>query len=267
MQLGKSVLNGLHDGVVALVRLPIDGVQHAQPPASPIVEATLALLHQSVRRNFARHLASGGTGFDDFVFAAPYCGMNRQDIEAVEEALLASGHRFDWSASISVAERPDAYKGGGDTSADFMFEHAEAEIAAVDALGRTQCGQGDNVVRHDANIVGTARYIRTNERVLAYLTEGVPPGTIAIIDDSGGTLTAPIIDQFTGILCAGGTVRSHLGILSREFGIPCFMNAKLNGIRDGDQVEIEASAPARTTEDYQTATERTGRVWRIGEPA
>lgn len=41
------------------------------------------------------------------------------------------------------------------------------------------------------------------------------------------------------------------------------MNAKLSGIRDGDRVEMEASADARTTEDYQTSKERTGRVWRL----
>lgn len=245
-----------------MARLPIDDVLYAKPPASPIVEATLALLHQAVRRKYAEHLARGGADFGDFVFAAPDCGMTRDDVQAIEQALLDAGHRFDWSAAISVAERPDAYKGGA-AGGDFMFEHADAVTSAPGADGRAQCGQGDNVVRHDADVVGVARYIRSNDRVLAYLSEGVPPGTIAIIDDSGGTLTAPIIDQFAGILCAGGTVRSHLGILSREFGIPCFMNAKLNGIRDGDRVEMEATADARTTEDYQTGTDRTGRVWRL----
>jgi phosphohistidine swiveling domain-containing protein len=245
-----------------MARLPIDDIQFAGVPASPIVEATLALVQQKVRDSYARHLAAGGKDFDDFAFGAPDCGITRADMESVEAALLESGHRFDWSASISVQERPDAYKGGGDDSADFMFEHAEADVG-MEPDGRARVGQGDNVVRHDALVRGTARYIRSNERVLAYLTDGVPPGTIAIIDDSGGTLTAPIIDQFAGILCAGGTVRSHLGILSREFGIPCFMNAKLNGIRDGDCVEMEATAAPRTTEDYQSGTERTGRVWRL----
>lgn len=244
-----------------MARLPIDDVLYAKVPASPIVEATLALLQQKVRRKYAKHLAEGGQGFDDFVFGTPDCGITRADIDGVEAALLEAGHRFDWSAAISVAERPDAYKGGADSSADFMFENADAVTTPTDADGKAQAGQGDNVVRHDANVTGTARYIRSNERVLHYLTDGVPADTIAIIDDSGGTLTAPIIDQFTGILCAGGTVRSHLGILSREFGIPCFMNAKLNGIRDGDRVEIEATADARTTEDYQMGNERTGRVW------
>ncbi len=100
-----------------------------------------------------------------------------------------------------------------------------------------------------------ARFVRTVS------LNGAPPADSRKLPH----LTAPIIDQFAGILCAGGTVKSHLGILSREFGIPCFMNAKLSGIHDGDRVEMEASADASTTEDYQTSKERTGRGWRLIE--
>lgn len=243
------------------VRLPIDDILYAKPTASPIVEATLALVLERIRDKLTTHLENGGASYDDFVFGSPDCGVTRKDFEAVETALLASGHRFDWSAAISAKERPEAYKGSDVARADLVFEHPDAVVEPAGADGRARCGQGDNVVRRTSNVIGIARYVRTNERVLAWLADGVPHGTIAIIDDSGGTLTAPIIDQFAGILCAGGTIRSHLGILSREFGIPCFMNAKLNGVRDGDRIEMEASAEARTTEDYQSGAERTGRVW------
>ena len=37
----------------------------------------------------------------------------------------------------------------------------------------------------------TALYIRSPAQVLKYMTDGVPANTIAVIDDSGGTLTAP----------------------------------------------------------------------------
>ena len=100
-------------------------------------------------------------------------------------------------------------------------------------------------------------------RSLELLTNGVPDETIAIIDDSGGTLTAPILERFKGVICAGGTVRSHLGILTREYGIPCLMNAKISGIREGDRVEIESTASAKTAEAYQTGVEMTARVWRV----
>jgi phosphohistidine swiveling domain-containing protein len=105
-------------------------------------------------------------------------------------------------------------------------------------------GTGDNVFRARADVAGTARYVSTVETVMEMLTEGVPEGTIAIIDDSGGTLTAPILGDFTGVVCMGGTIRSHLGILTREFGVPCLMAATLDGLKDGDQVTVEYSKPA-----------------------
>ena len=81
--------------------------------------------------------------------------------------------------------------------------------------------------------------------------------------DSGGTLTAPILEQFKGVICAGGSTRSHLGILTREYGVPCLMNARISGIHHGDLVEMETSAPAKTAAAYQSGTEMTANVWRL----
>lgn len=240
--------------------LPMDGVRQGNPPSSPLVEATLSLVQDIVRRAFAE----SGRTWTDFRFAAADGAITADAIAQVETRILATGYRFAWSAAISVDERPDIYQPRGEQGQlDESFSHPDAPQGAPDADGRALAGEGDNVVRHDTDAVGTARFIRTNERVLAYLTDGVPPGTIAIIDDSGGTLTAPIIEQFHGVICAGGTVRSHLGILTREYNIPCVMNAKIAGIRDGDRVVIEATAAAKTTEDYQQGVDRVARVWRL----
>ena len=132
----------------------------------------------------------------------------------------------------------------------------------TDPQGRVLCGIGDNVVGYPEHTSGTARYIRSSDRVLKYLSDGVPPGTIAVIDDSGGTLTAPILEQFAGVICAGGTVRSHLGILTREYGIPCLMNAKVADIIEGDTVVLETTAAAKTAEAYQQGIAMTARIWR-----
>lgn len=239
-------------------RLPIDELRHVSPPASPLVEATLSLIQDMVRRKYAE----SGLAWQDFRFAHADAAITAADIAAIEQRILATGHRFDWSASISADERPDIYKPRDGGQADESFSHPDAPQGAADADGQALAGVGDNVVRHDRDVSGVARFIRTNARVLGYLTDGVPPGTIAVIDDSGGTLTAPIIEQFAGVICAGGTVRSHLGILTREYNIPCVMNAKIAGIADGDEVTIEASAAAKTTEDYQQGIERVARVWR-----
>jgi phosphohistidine swiveling domain-containing protein len=239
-------------------KLPIDDVRHARPPASPLVEATLDLVHDMVRRKFN----ISGMTWDDFCFAGTDALISHADFSDVEAKILASGHRFDWSAAISVKERPEAYKPvAGTDITDAGFVHPEAPSGAADERGYALRGCGDNVVRHEKDVSGTARYIRTNDRVMGFLSDGVPPGTIAVIDDSGGTLTAPIIEQFAGVICAGGTVRSHLGILTREYNIPCLMNAKVAGIKEGDQVVIEASADAKTTEDYQKGVERVARIW------
>ena len=114
-----------------------------------------------------------------------------------------------------------------------------------------------------AREMSEGRYVRSSDRVIEYMKNGVPEGTIAIIDDSGGTLTAPILEHFAGIVCAGGTVRSHLGILAREYGIPCLMNAKIRGIHDGDRLEIETSAEAMTAEAYFGGQAKLARVWKV----
>ena len=185
--------------------------------------------------------------------------------EANEARLLEYGYRFEPSAMSSPAERPEAYKDSGLFDEDFSFEHAEAPTAVSDANGRELRGVGDNVVTHAQNLVGTARYVRTTDKVLECLTGGVADGTIAIVDDSGGTLTAPVLEKFSGVLCAGGTARSHLAILTREYNIPCLMNAKLSGIRDGDRLEVEVTAKAKTADDYSANREVVARVWRLAQ--
>lgn len=245
-----------------MTRLYGDTDKFGEECSTPVVEA----FHLAVRDLVRRRFAESGRPWSEFVFGDAITRMTREDFAAIDARLLAYGHRYAWSAVVSQRERPEAYvaaQGVDEDLGDFSFEHPEAVVGPVDASGLEQRGVGDNVVRHDADLVGTARYIRSSAMVLNYLEHGVPPGTIAVIDDSGGTLTAPILEQFAGVLCAGGTVRSHLGILTREYGIPCFMNARLSGIREGDTVRMECTATARTAEQYQQGVEQTGRVWKV----
>ncbi len=238
-----------------------DSDKHGNESASALVEA----FHSAVRDLVRQRFAASGVAWNAFVFDGAQSQLTVDDFAAIDRRILELGHRYDGSALVSVRERPQAYKPpAGQTGdlADYSFEHADAPTAAADADGWEQRGVGDNVVPYDTNVTGIARYVRSSERVLDYLTNGVPPDTIAIIDDSGGTLTAPILEQFKGVLCAGGTTRSHLGILTREYGIPCFMNAKLSGIREGERVMLETTARARSAEAYQQGIEMTARVWR-----
>ena len=245
-----------------MARLYTDNDRYGVAEALPLVEAVHSQLRAIVRRKLDEH----GHDWSSFVFGAADSLVNGEEIEAIERKIAATGHRLQWSAMISVVERPDLYvatEGFDDDLSTFSFEHPEAVVAPPDSAAREQRGIGDNVVRRATNLVGTARYVRTSQQVIAFMKDGVPPGTIAVIDDSGGTLTAPILEGFAGVICAGGTVRSHLGILTREYGIPCLMNARISGIRDGDRVEIETTAEARTAGSYQRGEEMPARIWRI----
>jgi phosphohistidine swiveling domain-containing protein len=228
----------------------------------PIVEA----YHSAIKALIRRRLEESRCGWRDFVFGTSYELLTTADMKEIERQVLESGYRFQSSAMISALERPDAYlpiPGSEGNPDEFSFQHPEAKTAPPDDEGRLLVGQGDNVVEHSTNVVGTARYFRSIKDVAEALSNGVAKGTIAVIDDSGGTLTAPILEQFAGVICAGGTVRSHLGILTREYGIPCLMNSRVTDIRNGDQVELEVSGPAKTTEAYQTGIDMSVRVWKL----
>jgi hypothetical protein len=244
-------------------KLFFDSDKYGDESASGVVAAFNGVIQDIVRQRFQ----DSGQNWKDFVFGDAVDGISKDDFKRVEQELLAAGHKFDWSAAISQRENPEAYKPAAGVSdsdlATFCFNHPEAPTSEADTDGRELRGVGDNVVRYNEDISATARYVRSTDRVLDWLTNGVPANTIAVIDDSGGTLTAPILEQFKAVICAGGTVRSHLGILTREYGIPCLMNAKVSGIMEGDTVLIEASAKAKTAEDYQSDREVTARVWRV----
>lgn len=235
-----------------------DKFESSEGPA--VVEA----FHSAIKDLIRARLDDSGLAWKDFVFSKEYELITAEEIEKIEQSVLRSGYRYQTSAVISYVERPEAYKpieGADATSDTFSFEHSDAVTGAVQE-GRQKRGQGDNVVEFPRNVIGTARYYRSIEDVMTGLHEGVPEDTIAIIDDSGGTLTAPILERFTGVVCAGGTVRSHLGILTREYGIPCVMNSKISGIVNGDIVEIGVSGPAKTTEAYQKGREMSVPVWK-----
>ena len=221
------------------------------------VEATgsAKLFHTAIRALVKRRLAESGGDWNSFVFDRSYDMVSAKDFEAIEAEILATGYRFDISAVISATEAPEKYKA--------PIADAESVSSNVAENGRLLVGQGDNVVRYPENVRGIARLVRTTEDVMDLMVNGVPPDTIAVIDDSGGTLTAPILEGFKGVVCMGGTVRSHLGILSREYGIPCLMNSKIGGVKTGDRLELNVSAAIRTAQDYQKGIEKSAEIWKL----
>lgn len=240
-------------------RLPTDTDRYAREPANVLVAA----VHGSVRDLVRRRWQESGLSWADFAGDAADRMITTADLAAIDGAVLATGHRYAVSALVSARERPDAYRGTDTASGPIGFSHPDAPSSGPDPDGRCLVGVGDNVVRRPVNVRGFALYVRSSDEVIALMQAGVPKDSIAIIDDSGGTLTAPILESFAAVVCAGGTVRSHLGILTREYGIPCLMNVKLSGVVTGDMIELETNAAARTADSYQRGEEMPARIWKV----
>ena len=68
-------------------------------------------------------------------------------------------------------------------------------------------------------------------------------GVIVLVRDAGATFLSPIFHELAGVVCTGGTLRSHIGIVSREFQVPCIMGAVfVDGEPDNDiTVELDCS--------------------------
>lgn len=219
--------------------------------ATPTVEK----YHAAIRALVAERFEASGKSWEEAV-NDPELALTREDFERVEAELLAEGYKFDVSATISLKEEPDKYKP--------LAGIANSGENESDEEGRPIVGHGDNVFKAPADVSGTARYISDVDKVMEMLTEGVPENTVAIIDDSGGTLTAPILGDFKAVVCMGGTVRSHLGILTREYNVPCLMNAQLDGLADGDEVTVEYSKPAADAyADAASASEHRARIIKL----
>ena len=95
-----------------------------------------------------------------------------------------------------------------------------------------------------APVRGRIRAMETPDDVLELMDTGAD-GVIALVRDAGATFLSPIFHELTGIVCTNGTNRSHIGIVSREFQVPCVMACVFTGSEPvtGDEVELDCSGP------------------------
>jgi signal transduction protein with GAF and PtsI domain len=74
------------------------------------------------------------------------------------------------------------------------------------------------------------------------LMDSTAEGVVACVADAGATFLAPIFDELTAVVCLSGTPLSHIGIVSREYQVPCVMGTALSAEpADGDEVEVDCS--------------------------
>ncbi len=64
--------------------------------------------------------------------------------------------------------------------------------------------------------------------VLDLLAEGAEDA-IVLVRDAGATFLSPVFPELAGVICTGGTPASHVGIVSREFQVPCAMGVTFTG--------------------------------------
>ncbi|MBV6755115.1 PEP-utilizing enzyme [Rhodococcus opacus] len=88
-------------------------------------------------------------------------------------------------------------------------------------------GTGIKAFTSDAEAIGTIRFLDSPEEVLDFV-DGPDVATTVVISRGGTTtfMSPALMAGVAGLITLQGAPESHLGILSREFGIPCVMSTE-----------------------------------------
>jgi hypothetical protein len=90
--------------------------------------------------------------------------------------------------------------------------------------------EGFNSFETDKRPIGTVKYLPDPKSVIALIQSGKLKEHIVLAQGGTTTFLAPVLSMGAiGIITLSGAPESHLGILSREFQIPCVMTAYLKG--------------------------------------
>jgi phosphoenolpyruvate-protein kinase (PTS system EI component) len=130
----------------------------------------------------------------------------------------------------------------------------------IDSLtGYDLVGQGQNVFEHEP-VEGPTRWLDSPDDVIDFVTGGDISDTIVISRGGTATFIAPTLTAgVRGLITLNGGPESHLGIVSREFGIPCVMSVAFSeGITTAAGETIPADG---TIVRLDTATTPTAAVY------
>jgi phosphohistidine swiveling domain-containing protein len=212
------------------------------PESTALSKMTREAVFATVQKN----LAAMDAPWNEVVNARTMELFSPEDGERIAEDVwtqfqMVEGRKLYAGCEVAARERPDRY---------VLRSDAMAAQESVADLPEGAIADGDNAFRAD-DLEGTILVIREVKEVDRLMREGVPEGTIGLIDDAGGTMTAPILEEFDGVLCLAGTVRSHLAIIAREFGVPVLMNVHTaRTLETGERVRVQYSADPQNVDAY-----------------
>jgi phosphoenolpyruvate-protein kinase (PTS system EI component) len=118
-------------------------------------------------------------------------------------------------------------------------------MTSAEAGGLREVGAGINVMESDEVVDGRILFLDSPEEVLEFVSGDAVDSTIVISRGGTTTFMAPALASgVRGLITLQGSPESHLGILSREFGIPCVMSVSFT---EGVQTSRGETIPAEGT--------------------
>jgi hypothetical protein len=126
-------------------------------------------------------------------------------------------------------------------------------MTSIGLSGLREIGSGTNVMESDSVVEGAILFLDSPQDVLAFVAGDAVAETIVISRGGTTTFMAPALAAgVKGLITLQGSPESHLGILSREFGLPCVMSVEFTeGIEtargetipaDGTLVRLDVSS-------------------------
>lgn len=125
-------------------------------------------------------------------------------------------------------------------------------------------GIGTNVMESDRIVEGRIQFLDSPQQVLAFVAGDTVEDTIVISRGGTTTFMAPALAAgVRGLITLQGSPESHLGILSREFGIPCIMSVTFTeGVKTSRGETIPADG---TLVRLDVSTTPEGRVYALDD--